>query len=565
MLRIYEEWGYWRDHGGGGADMWVHRRIRWTAAAGLAAAGLAVAAPGQAYGWPGAGAPRGESYHKSHESSLVVRTDKGLLRGSRAHGVDSFLGIRYAKAPARDRRWRPPQPPERWSGVRPALAYGNRCPQLASTNGPQSLTEDCLFLNVWRPSAVSGHGRLPVLVFIHGGGLLNGSSNQHDGTAIVRREGIIVVSLNYRLGVFGFLADPALSAAQGESGNYGFDDQQAALRWVQRNIAAFGGNPGRVTIDGESAGGWSVCGHMTSPRSRGLFSAAIIQSGSCASVPEAQAEQTGTSIAAAAGCANPATAVRCLRRTDVLSLLKATPGPLLFASGTTTFPVAPAAAVKAGDFTRVPVINGSNRDEGRTFALGDIGWTQSQYVDWVKATFPSDYQQVLARYPWPSNATRFTSAYLAGAIITDSGLLTGIGGCGALSLTQELAHYTRTWQYEFDHRDGPGLVPIPGYHWGAGHAAELAYLWPSFDNGIPIAPTFNAAERQLARDMKDYWGAMVVKHRPDVRRLAFWPMFNRSTRILSLRADGKTTAITEAAYSTEHRCGFWISLNNAHG
>ena len=477
-------------------------------------------------------------------------------------GFDSFLGIRYAKAPVGKLRWRPPQPPEPWSGVRPALTYGNRCPQLASTNGPQSLSEDCLFLNVWRPSRLPRDSRLPVLVFIHGGGLLNGSSNQHDGTAIVQRDGIIVISLNYRLGAFGFLADPALTAAQGESGNYGFEDQQAALRWVQRNIAAFGGNPRRVTIDGESAGGWSVCGHLTSPGSRGLFSAAIIQSGSCPSVPQAQAEQSGTSIANAVGCTNPGTAVACLRNTDVLSLLKATSGLLLFASGTTTFPVAPDAAVKAGEFARVPVINGSNRDEGRTFAQGDIGWTQSQYVDWVKATFPSDYEQVLAHYPWPGDATRFTPAYLSGAIMTDSGLLTGIGGCGTLRLTQELARYTRTWQYEFDHRSGPGLVPIPGYVWGAGHAAELAYLWPSFDNGIPIAPTFNAGERELARQMKEYWGAMVVRHEPNVRGLASWPMFNGSKRILSLRAGGNSTAITEAAYSAEHQCGFWNSLTS---
>ena len=544
--------------------MQVHRRIRWAAAAGLAAAGLAAAPPGQAYASPGTGTSAGTSQHQGHEASLVVRTDKGLVRGSRSHGVDSFLGIRYAKAPAGDLRWRPPQPPQPWSGVRPALTYGHRCPQLASTNGPQSLSQDCLFLNVWRPSKLPRGGRLPVLVFIHGGGLLNGSSNQHDGTAIVRRDGIIVVTLNYRLGVFGFLADRALTAAQGESGNYGFEDQQAALRWVQRNVAAFGGNRRRVTIDGESAGGWSVCGHLTSPGSRGLFAAAIIQSGSCPSLPEAQAEQTGTSIAKAVGCTRPATAVACLRHADVLSLLKATPGPLLFASGTTAFPKALDAAVKAGHFARVPVINGSNRDEGRTFAQGDIGWTRAQYTGWVKTTFPSDYRRVLARYPWPGHATKFTPAYLAGAIITDSGMLTGIGGCGTLGLTQELARYTRTWQYEFDHRNGPGLVPIPGYHWGAGHAAELAYLWPSFDNGIPIAPTFNAAERELARDMKEYWGAMVVRHAPSVRGLAFWPAFDRSNRILSLRAGGKSTTITAAAYSAEHQCRFWNSLSNTH-
>src|SRR3954453_1727045 len=318
--------------------------------AGIVATGLAAAA-GQAH----ASAAR----TGSHSSGPVVRTHAGVLRGSRADGVDSFLGIRYAKAPVGHLRWQPPRPASPWPGVRPALRFGNRCPQLASTNGPQSLSEDCLFLNVWRPSHTGKHRAFPVLVFIHGGGLLNGSSNQHEGTAIVRRDGIIVVSFNYRLGPFGFLAHPALTAAQGESGNYGFQDQQAALRWVRRNIAAFGGDPRRVTIDGESAGGWSVCGHLTSPGSRGLFSAAIIQSGSCPSVPEEQAEQNGTAFANSVGCTDPQTALACLRNADVLTLLNAQRGVPEFASGTSTFPIAPQTAVTSGRFAHVPIINGS--------------------------------------------------------------------------------------------------------------------------------------------------------------------------------------------------------------
>ena len=540
--------------------MWVRKRILAAGVGAVLAAAVAVT-PGQAVAASTAHRGHGGDHDRDHRSSLVVRTDKGALRGSRSDGVDSFLGIRYARAPVGNLRWRPPQPAQAWSGVRPALHFGNTCPQLASTNGPQSLSEDCLFLNVWRPAHLRRHERLPVLVFIHGGGLLNGSSNQHDGTAIVQQDGIIVVSLNYRLGVFGFLADPALSAAAGESGNYGFEDQQAALRWVQRNIAAFGGDPRRVTIDGESAGGWSVCGHLTSPGSRGLFSAAIIQSGSCPSVTEAQAEQTGASIATSVGCTDPQTAVRCLRHVDVLTLLNKTPGILMFASGTSAFPVAPQDAVSSGHFARVPVINGSNRDEGRTFAQGDIGWTEAQYVDWVRTSFPTQYQQVLAHYPWPADATRFTPAYLVGAIMTDSGMLTGIGGCGTLGLTKDLARYTRTWQYEFDHRTGPGLVTIPGYVWGAGHAAELAYLWPSFDNGTPIAPTFDAAERELARHMKRYWGAMVVRHDPNVWWQPYWPAYNWSGHILSLRAGGQSRAISTAAYSAEHQCSFWNSLS----
>lgn len=127
-------------------------------------------------------------------------------------------------------------------------------------------------------------------------------------------------------------------------------------------------------------------------------------------------------------------------------------------------------------------------------------------------------------------------------------------------LSMDLARYTRTYAYEFDHRTGPGLAPIPGYVWGAGHAAELAYLWPSFDNGIPIAPTFNAAERQLAHDMVAYWGAVVRKGRPTVQGLTFWPPYNRAARVLSLRAGGQSTVISDATYVAEHQCRFWDSL-----
>src|SRR3954447_5785619 len=244
----------------------------------------------------------------------VVRTENGVVRGFTVDGAEKFLGIPYAAPPVGALRWRPPAAAQPWHGVRDATHYGNRCPQLPSSNGAGSENEDCLDVNVFRPARLD-RPPAPVLVFIHGGGLVNGSGDQHDGALLARSNGIVVVSLNYRLGVFGFLALPSLSAEAPDhsSGDYGILDQQAAIRWVHRNIAAFGGDPRRVTINGESAGGWSVCGHLTSPGSRGLFSAAIIQSGSCASIPEAQAEQNGTSLAESVGCTDPQTAVSCLR------------------------------------------------------------------------------------------------------------------------------------------------------------------------------------------------------------------------------------------------------------
>ncbi len=518
---------------------------------------LAVAVLG--LGLLGAAAPAVADAHPA-AGTLLVHTDKGPISGARTDGVDSFLGIPYAAPPVGALRWRPPQPHAAWSGVRAATRYGNRCAALASTNGARSDSEDCLFVNVQRPTGVGPGRRLPVYVFIHGGGLVNGSSNQAGGDKIVRETNAVVVSMNYRLGVFGFLGLPGLSRA-GE-GNYGFLDQQAALRWVQRNIAAFGGDPRQVTLGGESAGAFSVCGHLVARSSRGLFARAMMQSGSCTDRPLADTESASTSYAAAAGCptaaSTPATAVACLRAKPAAALLDASAGfsPSL-TSGTDVLPIPDATAVAHGRFARVPIVNGSNRDEGRTFAQGFIGSTESQYTSWVQTTFGADAAAVLARYPWPANATRFTAAYLIGAIFTDSGRLAGIGGCGALRTDRAFAKYVPTWAYEFDARTGPGLTPIPGYVWGAGHAAELAYLFPSFDNGTPIAPTFNAGERQLSRDMIQYWGGFVFTGSPNAHGLARWPRFDRTGRIMSLRVAGQSRTIDTAEFTAEHQCAFW--------
>jgi carboxylesterase type B len=498
--------------------------------------------------------PGGASAASPPASGPVAQTDKGAVRGVRDQGVDSFLGIRYAAPPTGNLRWRPPEPAAPWSGVAPATAYGNRCAAAASTNGARTEAEDCLFVNVQRPAGRRAGDRRPVYVFIHGGGLVNGSSNQADMAAIVRQTGAVGVSFNYRLGVLGFLGLAGLTAEGGESANYGFQDQQAALRWIQRNVAAFGGDPRRVTLGGESAGGWSVCGHLVAPGSRGLFAQAMMQSGSCTTRTEQQAETSGAALAAAVGCGDPATAVACLRRTPVSALIDAPPPPFALVRGTPTLPPDPAAAVTAGKFARVPVVIGSNRDEGRTFAQGYIGASEAGYTSFVTASFGARAPAVLARYPWPATSDQFTAAYLVGAIMTDAGLVAGIGGCSDRRLTRELARWTTTYAYEFDHRTGPGLTPIPGYVWGAGHAAELAYLFPSFDNGTPIAPTFNAAERRLARDMKAAWAGFAFRGTPG------WPSYSHSRVFYSLRAGGDSRVISDAAFAAEHQCGYWDSV-----
>jgi para-nitrobenzyl esterase len=260
-------------------------------------------------------------------------------------------------------RWRPPRPGARWHGVRDTTAFAPHCPQSAGPFGVASVSENCLYLNVFAPRGSMRRGRrLPVMVWIHGGALVTGESDDYNPAKLVR-EGAIVVTINYRLGALGFLAHPALARRPGgPSGNYGLMDQQAALRWVQRNIRHFGGDPGDVTIFGESAGGLSVLSQLASRRARGLFSRAIVESGAYDLTQAPLA--AGEAFATTAGCASQTAA--CLRALPVSTILASQnaagyqpdiDGRVLTQSLKTAF--------ASGQFNRVPVINGSNHDEWR--------------------------------------------------------------------------------------------------------------------------------------------------------------------------------------------------------
>ena len=515
-----------------------------------AASGLAPAAPA-GFSQPLTGQPGG----------LTVHTADGWLQGKSAEDTSQFLGIPYAAPPVGPLRWQAPKPVHPWPGVRPATSYGNRCPQLPSGNGPRSDTEDCLYLNVFTPPGAAAHpgGRLPVLVMIHGGGLVNGSGDQHDGSLIVTTDHIIVVSLNYRLGVFGFLDVPGLgNAPLTANGNYGLLDQQAALRWVHHNIAAFGGDPSRVTIAGESAGGWSVCAHLTSPLSRGLFSAGISESGSCASRTPAAAQSAGLTFATAAGCPAAASAAACLRGLPEATLLDASSGySAEFASGGPELPLPPDQAVTAGRYSRVPLLMGDNHDEGRTFAQGFANITEQQYSQLIGQFYGSRAAAVLQHYPWSAYPSPYTGAYAIGAAWTDSGFLTGIGGCPTQNLAAQFASGTPTYFYQFDDRNAPGLNRnLPGYQWGAGHAMELAYLWPSFNNGFSLYDLLTPAQLQLSRQMVQWWGAFARYHAPLVPGQPLWPAYS-SGRLMSLRPGGQSQLIAAGTYAAEHQCAFW--------
>jgi len=259
----------------------------------------------------------------------VVSTAEGQVRGFVKNGVNIFLGIRYAAPPVGNLRWRPPAPVEKWQGTLDATTYGNTCPQvteLGAFAGPSSTTEDCLYLNVFTTG--NTEKRKPVIVWIHGGGNVDGESNDYDGSKLATGgplgEDTVIVTMNYRMGLFGFVSHPALNAEGHLWGNYGVLDQLAVLRWVQRNIAAFGGDPSNVTLGGQSAGASDTTSALLSPLATGLFHRAILQSSPRVSKETADAAlAAGVTFGEAASCrGTDAAAAACLRQLSAARILQ---------------------------------------------------------------------------------------------------------------------------------------------------------------------------------------------------------------------------------------------------
>ena len=492
----------------------------------------------------------------SGSSSPIVRTGGGLVRGAGAAGVDSFLGLPYAAPPTGNLRWRAPQPAAAWTGVRDATTFGPSCPQAPSPFAPPGqFSEDCLYLNVYTPAARSSFGGRPVLVWIHGGGLEQDGARDYDGTKLAA-DGVVVVTINYRLGALGFLAHPAL-ASHGAAGNYGLMDQQAALRWVQRNIARFGGDPGNVTIAGQSAGGLSVLAQMVSPGARGLFQRAIVQSGTFAlnQRPLAVAEAAGETFATAVGCADQSAA--CLRSAPVSDLVAnfGVEIPGVVDGAVLTQPIGTALA--RGQFARVPVINGITHDEELLFVDG-LKLTVSQGtniplaapLDGSETTYEADIAQALgvsparaaaiaAVYPLSANPTRPDEVF--GLAVSDASF-----ACPALQVDrQTAARGVPTYAYQFNDDAAPGF--------GLGqatHGAELPYL---FD--LPNSPVvLNAGQQALAASMRTDWASFAGTGNPSSRALP-WPSFN-GTRVLSL-VPLQSQVTTD--FATAHHCSFWAA------
>jgi para-nitrobenzyl esterase len=526
------------------------------AVAGVTLGALVAAAPAVSAGTLG-------GHPAASASGPVAGTANGAVRGLASGAVDEFLGIPYAAPPVGPLRWRPPQPAASWSGVRDATQFAPHCPQLASPFGVASTSEDCLFLNVFTPSHQPPGAGSPVMVWIHGGALVTGESNDYDPTKLVE-DGVTVVTINYRLGALGFLADPALADASGQSGDYGLEDQQAALRWVQRNIASFGGNPHNVTVFGESAGGLSTLSQVASPQARGLFQKAIVESGSynLTQASLSAAEAAGTAFAAKVGCASQTASQisACLRSLPVSTILANED-----AAGYTpnlnseVLPQTLGTAFATGDFNRVPIINGTNHDEWRLFvALSELEGnpvTAANYQPMISSTLgvPAAVAAVVAaEYP----LTAYSSPSVAlGAVGTDA-----IFACPALTIDQSVSKFVPTFAYEFNDENAPeNFLPPVSFPYGAPHASEIQYLMDLPTAAFP--GTLTAAQQQLATTMKSYWTNFAKRGYPASFGSPFWPLFNSLTQ--QMESLVPPAPQTETDFASVHNCAFWTALEAA--
>jgi para-nitrobenzyl esterase len=493
---------------------------------------------------------------------LIVRTVDGRVRGKDAGAAREFLGIPYAAPPVGKLRWRPPQPARPWTGVRNARAPGHDCAQIGSlaTGVPvTSKKQNCLYLNVYTPKKGTARQKLPVMVWIHGGGFTGGAGSIYDGKVIAARGNVVVVTINYRLNAFGFLALPGLGKG---SGDYGLLDQQAALRWVRANASAFGGNPHDVTIFGESAGGESVCANMASPAARGLFQRAIAESG-CLSLANTmkQATAAGQKFAVSLGCTKRATEVRCLRAKPVSKILKASAnlswGPV---TGDPTMPISTLAAFESGRYAHVPLLQGTNHDEGRFF-VGfefDIGqghpMTSAQYPTVLAAQFgATDAAKIVTEYP----LTNYSSPDLAyAAVLTDSEF-----SCPAL-LADSLTSRSGVYAYEFSDPHPPNDFPITfSFPLGAAHSTELQYVFqrvPFLDS----VPRFTPAQLRLSDLMIRYWTRFAAAGNPNggPGKAPHWSRWTGSTGPIQELVPRTSGRESYAKFFTFHKCGFWATI-----
>ena len=501
--------------------------------------------------------------------------NSGIVIGTEQGDTAAFLGIPYAAPPVGPLRFKPPQPVTPWTTPRAATAVSGYCTQARA--GVAMGSEDCLYLNVWtklRPGRKVLTGKLPVMVFIHGGGYQVGSGSYpyYNGQIIAEKGGVVVVTINYRLGALGFLTSPALDAESplGISGNYGIEDQQAAIRWVHDNIAAFGGDPGNVTLFGESGGGISIEHAMVSPLVAGLFQHGIIESavGNQPAATLASSEAgSGAAITKAVGCTGAADVAACLRAVPAngynLFPSPLSPGTAHEVIDGVVLPRQTLEAFQSGRFTHVPVIIGTNHDE-YTFAVWPLELppnapvlSAAAYAAQLNAIYGAYGPAVLAQYP----VSAYQSPIQAlAAAETDSN-----GPCYGLQKYAALSRYVPTYTYEFN-EPNPALgslqgPPVAGLTYGDVHTAELPYVFGYAEPSLTSAPEVTGKDVLLSSTIIAYWTNMAKSGNPNVPASdgtgRYWPDFS-SRELLSLQ--DAPSLLPMSRLSQDHHCSFWSKI-----
>ena len=522
------------------------------------------------------------------EHTGIVVTTHGPVKGFVKNGMRQFLGIPYAAPPVGELRWRPPVSPTNWSEPIDAIAFGNVCAQDSSCFpgfGHASAFEDGLYLNVMTPKRLEQGRKLAVIVLIPGGGLFCGGSNDYDPAWLVGDGNVVFVSFNYRLTVFGFFSHPAINTEDHPTGNYGIMDQQRALRWVQGNIEAFGGDAGNVTIMGESAGGISVMTHMASLGSTGLFHKAIVQSGGSPPtipIPSVKsAEIRGVGLASAAGCKlQTPENLRALPANDLLAANAMLPGTFGIGQYTVglmedgvVVPSSLRETFATGRFNRVPLLIGVNKDEFSWFqGMAEMATGQSisaeQYPQALAHTLQAVGQmglaslnlptqainEVLHRYPLESHPS--PSRTLAAAV-GDAGIISA----GGRRTTRTIKNFVdEVYVYEFDVPESPAPWPEVSFPYGSAHASELQYLFPLFHGGSGTAHHLSESQRQLAKQMVLYWTSFARLGTPNLEAheaedSPYWSVYNSQEDNVMLLSIPKSQMFR--GWGERHHSDFW--------
>ncbi|MFL1407346.1 carboxylesterase/lipase family protein [Marinobacter sp. M1N3S26] len=520
------------------------------------------------------GSSSGSDNDTDNERPANVReTQQGQVEGVRESYGLAFRGIPYAQPPVGDLRYADPVPAEPWDDTLVADEFGGSCIQPASTFGASESTEDCLYLNVYTPEEAEGR---PVMVWIHGGSFETGSGGGSYTPSGLLEHDVVVVTVNYRMGVLGFLSHPDLD---GPSGSYGIMDQQLALQWVQDNIANFGGDPGNVTIFGESAGGASVLTHIASPASGDLFHRAIIQSGAYIGQidqpTQATMQAAGDTFYDGLGCGD----IDCIRDLDAQTILEAQQAAGLSYVPSLRSDILPKdvkTSLADGDYNKVPVIAGSNLDEGRLFvgiaeltrigALIEGGATpedaaaqamlkEEDYRDEVVALVgEDDADAVVAEY---DTADYDNVSIAVSAINTDIRF-----ACPSVPQLQQLAAGGEmVYAYEFTDRDAPSIIPAGNtFDLGAAHAFEIQYVFGNRASREARGMT-DEASLDLADAMTAYWASFATNGDPNTSdgTGVMWENVQANSNMLELDpAQIGNLAVND--FSTRHKCGFWNDL-----